>query len=41
VFYRLNVLVVHVRLLRERSDDIPPLIDMMLRTLQEMVSKRV
>jgi PAS domain S-box-containing protein len=41
LFYRLNVLVVHVPPLREHPDDIPPLIAMMLRTLHEKLGRRV
>jgi PAS domain S-box-containing protein len=41
LFYRLNVLVIHVPPLRERADDIPPLVDMMLRSLQNKLGKRV
>jgi transcriptional regulator with PAS, ATPase and Fis domain len=40
LFYRLNVLVLHVPPLRERPDDIPPLIDMMLRSLERRLGKR-
>ena len=41
LFYRLNVLVIHVPPLRERPDDIPALVDMMLHTLQNKLGKRV
>jgi PAS domain S-box-containing protein len=41
LFYRLNVLVIHVPPLRERPDDIPALVEMMLRTLQARLGKRV
>ena len=40
LFYRLNVLVLHVPPLRERPDDIPPLVDMMLRSLERRLGKR-
>jgi PAS domain S-box-containing protein len=40
LFYRLNVLIIHVPPLRERSEDIPPLVEMMLRTLERKLGKR-
>src|SRR5262249_58449513 len=40
LFYRLNVLVIHVPPLRERADDIPPLVDMMFRILERRLGKR-
>jgi PAS domain S-box-containing protein len=40
LFYRLNVLIIQVPPLRERSEDIPPLVEMMLRTLERKVGKR-
>lgn len=41
LFYRLNVLVIEVPPLRERPDDIPALVEMMLRTLHTRLGKRV
>ena len=41
LFYRLNVLAIHVPPLRERPDDIPALVEMMLRTLHAKLGKRV
>jgi PAS domain S-box-containing protein len=40
LFYRLNVLIIQVPPLRERPEDIPPLVEMMLRTLERKVGKR-
>jgi PAS domain S-box-containing protein len=40
LFYRLNVLIIHVPPLRERPDDIPPLVEMMLRSLERKLGKR-
>jgi PAS domain S-box-containing protein len=40
LFYRLNVLIIHVPPLRERSEDIPPLVEMMLHTLERKLGKR-
>src|SRR5262249_31227566 len=40
LFYRLHVLVIHVPPLRERSEDIPPLVEMMLRALDRKLGKR-
>jgi PAS domain S-box-containing protein len=40
LFYRLNVLIIHVPPLRERPEDIPPLVEMMLRTLERKLGKR-
>jgi PAS domain S-box-containing protein len=41
LFYRLNVLVVQVPPLREHPEDIPPLVEMMLRALESKLGKRV
>jgi PAS domain S-box-containing protein len=40
LFYRLNVLVIHVPPLRERPQDIAPLVEMMLQALERKLGKR-
>ena len=40
LFYRLNVLCIHVPPLRDHPDDIPALIDMMLTTLERRLGRR-
>jgi transcriptional regulator with PAS, ATPase and Fis domain len=40
LFYRLNVLIIHVPPLRELPEDIPPLVEIMLRTLERKLGKR-
>jgi len=41
LFYRLNVIRIHVPLLRERKEDIPPLVDYFIRKYSEIEGKKI
>jgi DNA-binding NtrC family response regulator len=41
LYYRLNVIRIHVPPLRERKDDIPPLVDFFIRKYSEREGKRI